>query len=266
MTFSWQEWKSKIGEKLHVIVDRALENSSVALYDQFLRDMEDYIDHIEEAAVSMSAAAEGNKRHLIRHQSEAKILETRLTQLLAEEQTEQIQQVQQALNIKHQQIADTQTRIERQEGQHLALAHNWEALKGRLEVLRGERGSVVALVAKTKAERIIANIEYTLDGLAGLDAHSEIGIMAGQIIERLDKAEARLSLVDIDTTVAQAATAIEETRVEEQLVERRLRLGLAQKPPAKEPVAKTEDVPENDPPEITPAEPATEEPPEMQNS
>ena len=51
--------------------------------------------------------------------------------------------------------------------------------------------------------------------------------MAGHILQRLDEAEARLALVDVDVQVAQAAAAIEEAQVEDQLLERRHRLGLA---------------------------------------
>jgi hypothetical protein len=159
---------------------------------------------------------------------------------LAEGQSEQATRVQQALNVKRSQIAETQVQIERQEGQHVALVHNWQTLKERLRVLQGERGSVVALVAQARAERAISSIEYTLGGLAGLGSGSQISIMAGHIMQRLDEAEARLALVDVDLEVARAAAAIEEAQVEEQLMERRRRLGLVQKvkePPEKEATA-----------------------------
>lgn len=283
MTSTWQEWKERIGNTLHAIVDRALENSSVALYDQSLRDMEDYIQHVEEAAVGMKAAAEGNKRHLQQYQSEAEILNTRLDQLIAEGQTEQVQRLQQALDIKQQQIADTQIQIERQEEQHGALVHNWQTLKQRLRLMEGERGSVTALVALARAERAIGDIEYTLGGLAGLGSDSRIGDMAGHILQRLDEAEARLTLVDVDVEVARAAAAIEETRVEELLMERRRRLGLAveeaeqvpetpvleaQIPSEEETTSETEETPADEAPEdesIAPAQgdspESTEEPP-----
>ena len=278
---TWQEWRDRISDKLHAIVDRALENSSVALYDQSLRDMEDYILHVEEASVSMKAAAEGNKRRLAQYQSEVDILDTRLNQLTTEGQTDQTQRVQHALNIKQQLLTDTQAQIERQEEQHEALVHNWQTLKERLRVLQGERGSVVALLALANAEHTIDSIEYTLGSLAGLSTHSEIGTMAGHILQRLDEAEARLALVDVDAEVARAASAIEEARVEEQLVERRRRLGMVVeevKEPSEAPVATEqpssdtepiieeegapEEAPIDESPVAQPVEPASEEPPE----
>lgn len=247
MASTWQELKEKIGSTLHAIVDRALESSSVALYDQSLRDMQDYIAHVEEAAVGMKAAAEGNKRRLAQHQAEAEVLETRLNQLSAEGQTEQASRVQQALNVKRQQIADTQAQIERQEGQHVALAHNWQTLKERLKVLQGERGSVEALVALSGAQRLVGSIEATLGGLAGLGHDSEIGVVAGHVLQRLDEAEARLALVDVDAEVARAMAAIQEAQVEEQIEARRRRLGLESAPatPSAEAAATT---PEAEPP------------------
>jgi phage shock protein A len=261
VTAFWQEWWEKIGDTLHAVVDRALENSSVALYDQSLRDMEDYIGHVEEAAVSMKAAAEGNKRRLVQYQAEAEVLDARLNQLLAEGQAEQAPRVAQALEIKQQQISDTQVQIERQEGQHGALVHNWQMLKERLAVLEGERGSVVGLMALAKARSTIGSIEYTLGGLANLGQDSQIGTMAGHILQRLDEAEARLALVDVDVEVARAAAAIEEARVEEQLLERRRRLGLAPEKVPESQAEKAAEAPEDktpDPESVGPEE--TEEP------
>lgn len=261
MTF-WQEWREKIGDRLHAIVDRALEESSVALYDQSLRDMEDYIGHVEEAAVGMKAAAEGNKRRLARYQAEVEILDTRLNQLLAEDQAEQVQRVQQALKVKQRQIAETQAQIERQEGQHAALVHNWQMLKERLLVLQGDRGSVVALMALAKAQWTIGSIEYTLGGLASLGDDSEIGAMAGHILQRLNEAETRLALVDVDAEVAKAAAAIEEARVEEQLRERRRRLGLAAEKVQETQEKEAAETPEDKTPEAEPVGPEkTKEPP-----
>jgi len=261
VTLAWQELKQKIGSALHAFVDRALENSSLALYDQSLRDMEDYIAYVEEAAVGMKAAAEGNKRRLGQHQIEAEALQTRLDQLLAENQTEQAQRVQQALAVKQQQIADTQVQIERQETQHEALAHNWQTLKGRLRVLQGERGSVEALVALSRAQRTIGSIEVTLGGLAGLGHDSELGVMAGHILQRLDEAEARLELVDVDAEVARAVAAIEEAQVDTQIDERRRRLGLAlEQAPSPQPV----ETPQPEAPDGAPPAPEeTGEPPSM---
>lgn len=271
MTLTWQEWKEKIGGKLHAIVDRALENSSVALYDQSLRDMEDYIRHVEEAAVGMKAAAEGNKRRLTQYRSEAELLDTHLNRLVTEGQTEQAPRVQQALDIKRGQITDTQEQIERQEAQHVALAHNWQVLKERLRVLQGERGSVAALVAQARAERAITNIECTLGGLTRLGSNSGIGVMAGHILQRLDEAEARLALVDVDVKVARAAAAIEEARIDEQLMDRRRRLGLVEEiketseTSATETQAATEETlaeaPKDEPPEAEAVEPTRESPP-----
>ncbi len=262
MTLAWQELKQKISSALHAFVDRALESSSLALYDQSLRDMEDYIAYVEEAAVGMKAAAEGNRRRLGQHQIEAEALQTRLDQLLAENQTEQAQRVQQALEVKQQQIADTQAQIERQETQHEALVHNWQTLKGRLRVLQGERGSVEALVALSRAQRTIGSIEVTLGGLAGLGHDSELGIMAGHILQRLDEAEARLALVDVDAEVARAVAAIEEAQVDTQIDERRRRLGLApeQSPPPQP--AQVAETPQPEAPEAAPPAPEeTGEPP-----
>ena len=105
--------------------------------------------------------------------------------------------------------------------------------------------------------------------------------MAGHILQRLDEAEARLALVDVDAEVARAASAIEEMRVEEQLVERRRRLGMVVeevKEPSEAPVATEqpssdtepiieeegapEEAPIDESPVAQPVEPASEEPPE----
>jgi len=262
----WQEWKEKISSSLHTIVDRALESSSVALYDQSLRDMESYINSVEEAAVSMKAAAEGNKRRLAQYRSEAEILKTHLDQLLAKGMTEKAARTQQALNIKQKQIAETQAQIERQEGQHETLTLNRQILKERLQVLQGERGSVVALMTMARAERAISSFEYTLNSLAGLGGHSKTGVMADHILQRLNEAEARLALVDVDTELSQAIESIEEARVEEQLGERLRRLGLttpqADEPSEKEVTTETDKAPEDKSSDDKAVEPEKDKQPE----
>ena len=52
---------------LHRFVDRALQDNSLALFDQDVRDMHEAIDHVEEAAVNMYAAARANERRLLQH-------------------------------------------------------------------------------------------------------------------------------------------------------------------------------------------------------
>ena len=75
MTSILERLDDMIRGNLHRLVDRALENSSLALYDEDIRDMEQAFDHYEEATATMYAAARANERRLERHQEDVARLE-----------------------------------------------------------------------------------------------------------------------------------------------------------------------------------------------
>jgi phage shock protein A len=227
MTSILERLDDLIRGNLHRVVDRALENNSVALFDQDVRDMEAAIDHVEEAAINMYAAARANERRLARHQKELAMLE-QLVDRYAQPETsvspEKKATAEAQLEVQRELVAETAEQIERQQAQYETLVRNESELRTRARSLRDLRPRLESLLALIRARRSVERVEMTLDALRGLGGDSEVALVADSIYQRLGEIEAR------QATLREAEALQEELEAEtvvDQLTQRRRRLGLA---------------------------------------
>jgi phage shock protein A len=271
MTSLLERLDDLIRGSLHRFVDRALENSSLILYDQDVRDMEAAIDHLEEATVSMYAAARANERRLLQHQEDVVQLERRLESLSAkglQPTSERIMVAQAELEAKRGLAVDTQAQIERQQSQYVTLEKRLAETEVIAQTLEDERPRLESLLALARAYRSIERVEMTLEGLRGLGGDTEVAIVADSIYQRFNEAQARLDAIkQIDDLEMLAELEIVE--VEDQLAKRRRRLSLepeleegtapaAATPP--EPLPPESPAPETPTDEPAPSEPSDEAP------
>jgi phage shock protein A len=246
---------------LHRFVDRALENDSLLLYDQDVRDMEAAIDHLEEATTGMYAAARANERRLERHRDQLQKLEQRLERMVAEgvgPTSEQMITLQAELDVKRAMVAETQSQIERQQNQYETLRKRLAETDVMARTLKDERPRLESLIALARAYRSVERVELTLDGLRGLGGDTEVAMVADSIYKRFNAAQARLDLIrEVDDL--EMLVELERVEVEDQLDERRRRLGLAPEeetaPPTEtttEPQPDVPDAPDPSPPDAEP--------------
>jgi phage shock protein A len=216
----------RVNQRLHEVVDRALDAQSLALYDQYLRDVESYGRQIEESAATMYAGIQANRRRLERHEAELARLTARVDGSLAAGEVEQARLRQADLAIQQELVETTRGQIVNQEADRQRLLGGREEAFHRLQLMEAERPSVEALLAMIRAGRLAEQIELTLAGLAQLGAESAAGRVASGIRQRLDEAEARWQLVAGRLGIDPGAEAVEEAQVGDQLAERMRRLGL----------------------------------------
>jgi phage shock protein A len=216
----------RVNQRLHAIVDRALDAQSLALYDQYLRDVEAYGRQIEESAATIYAGIQANKRRLEGHEAELARLAARLEAAQAAGETDQARLLQSDLAIQEDLVGTTRNQIANQEADRGRLLAGREETRHRLQFMQAERPSVEALLAMIRAGRLAEQIELTLGSLAQLGAESAVGRVAGGIQSRLDEAEARWQLVAGDLGLDPASVAAEEAQIDDQLAERLRRLGL----------------------------------------
>jgi phage shock protein A len=258
MTSILQRLDDLIRGSLHRFVDRALEKNSLIFYDQDLRDMDQAIAHLEEAASTMYAAARSNERQLARHQEDVAQLERRIEWLAAkgvEPTSEKMMVAQAELEAKRGLVIDTQAQIERQQAQYETLAKKAAETKVIAQTLRDSRPRMESLLVLSRAYRSVERVELTLDGLRGLGGDTEVGEVANSIYQRFYEAEARLEAIR-QTEDLEMLAELEQAGAEDQLAARRRRLGL--EPELAVPEAQPQEVvPE---PESPPPEPAPEEP------
>jgi len=222
MTSLWE----KINQKLHAIVDRALDARSLSLYDQYLRDVEAYGRQIEDSAARMYAGIQANKRRLPQHEAEARQFDGRIDELIlaGEEETARISQAD--LEVKQQLVATTRAQIANQELDYQRLLAGRQETKERLQLMQGERPAVESLLAVVRAGELIDQIELTLGSLAQLGEESAAGRIAASIQHRFAEAETRWRLAAASLGADAASMEAEKIQVEDQLAERMRRLGL----------------------------------------
>jgi phage shock protein A len=261
MTSILERLDDLIRGNLHRLVDRALENSSLALYDQDVRDMEQAIDHFEEATVTMYAAARANERRLAQHQEDLERLEQRLERLQAEgvaSTTERMMVAQAELEAKRGLVVETQAQIERQQDQYETLKKRSAETQVIAETLTDARPRLESLLVLARAYRSVEQVELTLEALRGLGGDTEVAMVADSIYQRFNEAQARLDLMNQVDDLEMLAE-LEQAEVEDQLAARRRRLGLEPEPEELKapppPTSSEPPAPETPAPEPTPDEP-----------
>jgi phage shock protein A len=243
MTSILERLDDLIRGNLHRVVDRALENNSMALFDQDVRDMEAAINHVEEAAINMYAAARANERRLARQQRELEMLEQLVDRYALPDASVSLEKKAAAetqLEVQRELVAETAEQIDRQQAQYETLVRNESELRTRAKSLRDLRPRLESLLALTRARRSVERVEMTLDALRGLGGNSEVALVADSIYQRLGEIEAR------QATLREAEALQEELKAEtvvDQLTQRRRRLGLAQEQEEAETRDEVPDVP-----------------------
>ena len=216
----------KINQKLHAIVDRALNAHSLALYDQYVRDVEAYGRQVEDSAAAMYAGIQANTRRLVQHQATQRNLEGQVDKLLLAGDGEAARTLQGDLGALQQLVAATQAQIVHQDADYRRLLAGRQETRERLQLMRGERPAVESLLATVRAGELIERVELTLGNLAQLGADSAAGRIASGIQRRFDEAQARWQMAAASIGVDAASVEAEKSQIEDQLAERMRRLGL----------------------------------------
>lgn len=222
MTSLWE----KINQKLHEIVDRALNARSLQLYDQYIRDVEAYRHQIEDSAATMYAGIQANQRRLARYRKELQTLNARIDEYVLAGQQDTARLLQGDLTVKQELVETTQNQILNQEADYQRLLTGRQETKERLQLMRGERPAVESLMAMLRAGELIENIELTLGSLAQLGQESTVGQVAADILQRFDEAEARWQMAAVKLGVDQVSEETEKAQIDSQLAERMRRLGI----------------------------------------
>jgi phage shock protein A len=218
-------WET-INQKLHAIVDQALQQHSLALYDQYIRDVEAYRRQVEESAAMLYAGIQANRRRLEQHQATSASLDARLNRLLVQGDQDAARLAQIDLQVQQELVNTTQAQIAHQEEDYHRLLAGRQETQDRLTVSQAERPAVENLMAVIQATRLMEQIELTLAGLAGLGEGSAAGQMAAGLLQRFDAAEARWQMAASRIGIDAVAQQVEQAQIDDQLAERIRRLGL----------------------------------------
>jgi len=213
-----------IKANLHYLVDQALKQNSLAVIDQYIREVEDNLEKLEDAAATVGGQVKTLKRKFDEFQAKAEELDHNIDILLQEGREELAVAAQSKLN-STQRLADNyQEQHERQKAEYEKLLDAKLKLEAKLTTIKQEREELQALLDLARAKELTAKAISSLDDLVGA-GDDDIGRIAESIRTRLDKAAARgeMAATRLD---AQMDEVLERTTLDAQLAERKKRLGI----------------------------------------
>ncbi|MDZ4765230.1 MAG: PspA/IM30 family protein [Chloroflexota bacterium] len=211
-----------ISANLHALVDKALQQNSVAVMDEYIRQAEKNVDALEESAATLGGTVRTLKRKHEEFSAAADKLDKDIDTLVLRGKNELAAAAQAELNSKQQLSQDYYEQWQQQDKQYQQMLGMRLKLEARLTTIRNEREKLIALIELTKNKEVATRAIRSLDQLAGV-GDKEISSLADQVRSRLDQEDARLE-VAAGNLSDQIDDAVRGGEIERQLEERRLRL------------------------------------------
>lgn len=215
-----------ISANLHSLVDRALKNNSVAVIDQYIRQVEDSLADLEDAAATVGGEVKSLKRKLGDFEQKAEELDRAIDAFLLEGNETAATGVQSKLNSTQRLIETYREQAVRQDSEYQKLLDAKVKLEARLATMKQQREELQALLELAKSKEISVKAMKGLDSLMG-SGDSDISRIAESVYARLDKASTAVEMraTNLD---AQIDDILDRNTLDAQLAERRKKLGLSE--------------------------------------
>jgi phage shock protein A len=215
-----------ISANLHDMVDRALEANSVAVMKQYVRDAEENLDELEDAAATVGGEVKTLERKYKEYKNRADQLDRNVDTLLTQGKTDLARAAQNELNTSRRLQESYHEQWVRQEREYEALLNARLKLQARLVTIRQEQKELEALLELAKSKEATVKAIKSLDDLAGV-GDSDMARLGESIRGRLDKATAysEMYATGLDN---QMDDVLGMAEIDLQLEERKRRLGLAE--------------------------------------
>lgn len=215
-----------ISANLHALVDQALKSNSMAVIDQYIRQVEDNLEDLEDAAATVGGETKSIKRKLIDYEQKENELDRAVDAFLTEGNEAAATAAQSKLNSTRRLVETYQEQRVRLEAEFQQLLDAKVKLEARLATMKQQREELEALLELAKSKEIAVKAMKGLDDLVG-SGDADIGRLAQGIYARLDKAttatEIRAASLD-----EQIDEVLDRSTLDAQLAERKKRLGLSE--------------------------------------
>jgi phage shock protein A len=213
-----------ISANLHAMVDSALKANSMAVFDQYVREVEDNLENLEDAVATVGGELKTLRRKKTELDRRAAELDRNIDIFLREGKEDLALAAQSKLNSVNRLVENYDEMLERQEAEFQALQDARLKLEAKLTTVKQEREELQALLDLARSKELTAKTIKSLDDLTGA-GDADISRVAEGIRARLDKASARSEML-ADSLDAQMDEVLEKSTLEAQLAERKSRLGL----------------------------------------
>ena len=214
-----------ISANLHYLVDEALKTNSLAVIDQYVRQVEDNLADLEDAAATVGGEVKGLQRKLVEYQHKQQELDRAIDAFLTAGNDSAAVAAQSKLNSTMRLIETYNTQVTRQEVEFKNLLDAKVKLEARLATMKQEREELQALLELAKSKEVSVKAMKSLDDLMGV-GDTDVSRIAGSIYARLDKASAasELRAASLDEQMDQV---LERSMLDQQLADRKKKLGLS---------------------------------------
>jgi phage shock protein A len=213
-----------ISANMHALVDRALKSNSMAVIDQYIRDVQDNLESLEDATATVGGELKSLRRKKSDLDQQSAQLDRNIDIFLREGKEDLALAAQSKLNSVSRLIDNYARMIERQDAEFENLKNARLKLEAKLTAIKQEREELQALLDLARSKEITVKAIKSLDDLAGA-GDSDVSRVAESIRARLDKASARSEML-ASSLDAQMDEVLERGMLEAQLSERKARLGL----------------------------------------
>lgn len=211
-----------ISASLHSLVDRALENNSVQVMDEYIRQVERNLEALEDSAATVGGTVKTLKRKYEEFAAAAEKLDRDIDTLIIKGKDDLAAAAQAELNTKQQLSQEYYSQWQDQEGQYQKMLDMRLKLESRLTTIKQEREHLRSLIELAEAKKVTVKTIKSLDDLSKV-GDAEISSLTDQIRNRLDQEDARLDMATANLSEA-VEEAVRGSEVERQLDERRRRL------------------------------------------
>ncbi len=213
-----------ISANLHALVDEALKKNSLAVIDEYIRQVENNLEDLEDAAATVGGEVKTLRRKYDDYAAKATELDQNIDVALKENREDLAVAAQSKLNSTSR-LADTyKQQYERQQAEYQKLLDAKLKLEAKLTTVKQEREEMQALLDLARSKEITTKTMQSLDDLIGT-GDQDVARMAESIRMRLDKASAR-SEMQASRLDTQMDELLEREKIDSQLAERKKKLGL----------------------------------------
>ena len=214
-----------IKANLHAMVDQALKANSLAVFDQYIRDAENNLDALEDAAATVGGNVKTLGRKVEQFQAESTKYDKDIDALLQQGKEDLAAAVQAKLNTTNKLLAEYRESYQKTQVEYQRLMDSKLKLEAKLTTIKQEREQMHELLDLAKAKERTVGAIRSLKDLDGV-GDADIARITEGIRSRLDQAEARAE-IETSRLEDQVDATLGKTELDMQLAERKKRLGLS---------------------------------------
>ena len=214
-----------IKANLHAMVDQALKANSLAVFDQYIRDAENNLDALEDAAATVGGNVKTLGRKVEQYQAESTKYDKDIDALLQQGKEDLAAAVQAKLNTTNKLLAEYRESYQKTQVEYQRLMDSKLKLEAKLTTIKQEREQMHELLDLAKAKERTVGAIRSLKDLEGV-GDADIARITDGIRSRLDQAEARAE-IETSRLEDQVDATLGKAELDMQLAERKKRLGLA---------------------------------------